>query len=210
MGFWGERLFQNDRDLDLVCILSEHLGVDDIYMPDDPEKLRDELDSGKLEAEFVKLRDGAYASDENLEFFGVKTAVVVLAASVMRHGATISDDFRQHVRKCLNSRLQMYQQAKDDMAAAIDVYRNGTPLDIAGMGLFELANSDERPQGGGLNLLSPQMFNVCETVEDECNTCGKQNDALLHCGRCRKARYCNAECQKKAWKMHKPACAPAA
>ncbi|KAK0624465.1 N-lysine methyltransferase SMYD2 [Lasiodiplodia hormozganensis] len=211
MGFWGERFFQSDRDFDIVGIVGEHLGIEDLYYPDDPEQLRQELDSGKLEAEFHKIRDGGYESDEDLKWLGFKTTIVVLAAAAMRHGATISDEFRQYVKTALKSRLQMYQRAKDDMAKAIDSYRNGVPLDVAGMGLDETASSDERPKGGfGLNVLSPQMFNVGEVVENECETCGKDSDTLLRCGRCRKVRYCNIECQKKAWKKHKQVCAPAA
>lgn len=212
MGFWGEHFFQSDRDFEIIGILSEHLGIEDLYYPDDPEQLRQELDSGKLEAEFHKIRDDGYASDGNMKWFGFKTTVVVLAAAAMRHGATISDEFRQYVKTALKSRLQMYQRAKDDMAKAIDTYHNGVPLDVAGMGLVETANSDERSGSGsfGLNILDPQMFKVGEIVEDECDTCGKKSDTLLRCGRCRRVRYCNAECQKKAWKMHKQACVPAA
>ncbi|KAL1621163.1 hypothetical protein SLS54_005658 [Diplodia seriata] len=207
MGFWGDRFFQSDRDLDIVCVLSEHLGVDDVYIPEDAEELRKELDSGKLEAEFRKLRDGAY-TEEDLSFFNVKTTAVVLAAAAMRHGATISPDFRQYVKDSLNSRLEMHQPAKDDMATAIDIYRDGTPLDLAGMGLFELMDTVDRPKGGGVNILSPEIFTACEFVEDECSECGNGSDALLRCARCHKARYCNTECQKKAWKKHKPWCTP--
>ncbi|KAF4533889.1 MYND finger family protein [Lasiodiplodia theobromae] len=153
MGYWGEGLFQNDSDLDVVILLGQHLGVGELYYPDDPEKLRQELDSGKLEAEFRKLRDGVYDSDEELSFYGIKTTIVLLAAVAMRHGATISDEFRQCVKDCLKKRLTMHKRAKDDMRKGIDTYRNGVPLDLAGMGLDEVVAtmSDTRSQGGASN-----------------------------------------------------------
>ena len=39
-----------------------------------------------------------------------------------------------------------------------------------------------------------------------CDHCGEANDKLLRCGRCRKARYCGADCQKAHWKEHKRDC----
>ncbi|KAJ6484060.1 hypothetical protein C8R45DRAFT_1000059 [Mycena sanguinolenta] len=35
--------------------------------------------------------------------------------------------------------------------------------------------------------------------------CYKHRD-LKECGRCKSARYCSVECQRKNWKQHKPAC----
>lgn len=43
-----------------------------------------------------------------------------------------------------------------------------------------------------------------------CNVCGSAGltgqDGLLWCARCRKARYCSRECQRKDWKKHKASC----
>ena len=39
----------------------------------------------------------------------------------------------------------------------------------------------------------------------QCDACGKP-DATNKCSRCKKARYCSKECQKKAWRDHKPSC----
>lgn len=43
-----------------------------------------------------------------------------------------------------------------------------------------------------------------------CSTCHKPQselgDELKHCARCRSARYCSKECQKKDWKTHKRSC----
>lgn len=40
----------------------------------------------------------------------------------------------------------------------------------------------------------------------QCWGCGLRQFRLKKCGRCRKALYCNAKCQKKDWKSHKKAC----
>lgn len=44
---------------------------------------------------------------------------------------------------------------------------------------------------------------------DGCGTLRMESDArLLTCGRCKRAFYCDKECQKKAWGEHKKACEP--
>lgn len=39
-----------------------------------------------------------------------------------------------------------------------------------------------------------------------CDNCNKSSNQLKSCARCGKARYCSKECQKAAWKAHKPRC----
>lgn len=39
-----------------------------------------------------------------------------------------------------------------------------------------------------------------------CWECGNVGGTLMACGKCKTARYCSAECQKKNWKKHKPTC----
>ncbi|TFK66409.1 ankyrin [Pluteus cervinus] len=36
--------------------------------------------------------------------------------------------------------------------------------------------------------------------------CGATDKPLKNCGRCKVARYCSVECQRKHWKAHKPMC----
>jgi tetratricopeptide (TPR) repeat protein len=40
-----------------------------------------------------------------------------------------------------------------------------------------------------------------------CEQCDS-NEAPLRCSRCKNAWYCNRDCQRSAWKSHKPACKP--
>ena len=40
-----------------------------------------------------------------------------------------------------------------------------------------------------------------------CRACERMSVALLVCQRCKSVRYCDADCQKKDWKAHRPHCA---
>ncbi|KAF7291525.1 hypothetical protein MKEN_01487100 [Mycena kentingensis (nom. inval.)] len=44
--------------------------------------------------------------------------------------------------------------------------------------------------------------------EKRCDWCNKAGVPLKNCGKCRVARYCSPECQKKAWSKHKKTCTP--
>ena len=46
-----------------------------------------------------------------------------------------------------------------------------------------------------------------------CKSCNKletEDFPLKRCSRCQNAYFCNQECQRRAWKMHKPQCVPVA
>ncbi|KAJ7105011.1 hypothetical protein C8R44DRAFT_807453 [Mycena epipterygia] len=60
-----------------------------------------------------------------------------------------------------------------------------------------------------INSASSPFFHLSvlhtTTTMDACDAgCGKYAD--LRCSGCKSARYCGAECQKKAWKTHETAC----
>ena len=40
----------------------------------------------------------------------------------------------------------------------------------------------------------------------KCFQCGKRGHKLPKCNQCSQAYYCNADCQRKHWKKHKPVC----
>jgi hypothetical protein len=49
---------------------------------------------------------------------------------------------------------------------------------------------------------------LCMGGPSSCSHCGKHGGAaLLRCSACKQTRYCGAECQKAAWKLHKKTCA---
>ncbi|KAG6877909.1 hypothetical protein C0993_002395 [Termitomyces sp. T159_Od127] len=41
-----------------------------------------------------------------------------------------------------------------------------------------------------------------------CDSCGATDIPLKNCAKCRVARYCSVECQKKDWRFHKKSCQP--
>lgn len=45
-----------------------------------------------------------------------------------------------------------------------------------------------------------------ENLHKVCSTCSKANEELLKCTRCKKAYYCNVDCQKTDWPKHKLTC----
>ncbi|XP_030638146.1 N-lysine methyltransferase SMYD2-like [Chanos chanos] len=61
---------------------------------------------------------------------------------------------------------------------------------------------------GDLLFASPAYSYVLSVSERgfHCEYCFKRKEGLAKCGRCKKAFYCNVECQKGDWAMHKLEC----
>ncbi|KAK7907818.1 hypothetical protein WMY93_016430 [Mugilogobius chulae] len=58
-------------------------------------------------------------------------------------------------------------------------------------------------------LLSCPAYSSVLTVEERgsfCEFCFNRSQRLARCGKCKKAFYCNAKCQKADWPMHKLEC----
>ena len=45
-----------------------------------------------------------------------------------------------------------------------------------------------------------------ENIQHACARCHKGGENLLYCGKCRNARYCDANCQRLDWLRHKDEC----
>ena len=45
-----------------------------------------------------------------------------------------------------------------------------------------------------------------KTAHDACAACGKAGDELKMCTACKMVKYCNRDCQKTHWSMHKAEC----
>ena len=50
------------------------------------------------------------------------------------------------------------------------------------------------------------MENSKEQIEGKCGLCN--SEATLACSKCRSTYYCNKNCQKSHWKVHKKTCMP--
>ena len=71
------------------------------------------------------------------------------------------------------------------------------------------ADKEARDDGGRTPLHSAAQRDKEDVVQyleavKQCGSCGKA--CALKCSLCQTAFYCNAECQKKAWKAHKKQC----
>lgn len=84
--------------------------------------------------------------------------------------------------------------------------------------VFEVFESDEL-KGRGLRALkllkpgdkvlesTPSVFVLSNNVRGFCcDLCFAKREELQRCSKCKFARYCGRECQKKAWKEHKIEC----
>ena len=85
-------------------------------------------------------------------------------------------------------------------------------------GVFEVFESGEL-KGRGLRALkslkpgdkvlesTPSVFVLSNNVRGFCcDLCFAKREELQRCSKCKFARYCGRECQKKAWKEHKIEC----
>jgi hypothetical protein len=61
-----------------------------------------------------------------------------------------------------------------------------------------------REKGGKGGNTPPSLGKKGGKTELKCWGCDKEGG--LVCSRCKTARFCSAECQKQAWKQHKPDC----
>uniref|UniRef100_A0A8C4GV76 [histone H3]-lysine(4) N-trimethyltransferase n=1 Tax=Dicentrarchus labrax TaxID=13489 RepID=A0A8C4GV76_DICLA len=66
-----------------------------------------------------------------------------------------------------------------------------------------------RPFKVGELLFSSQAYSYVLSVKERgyyCEFCFTRKEGLARCGKCKKALYCNAKCQKGDWAMHKLEC----
>jgi hypothetical protein len=63
-------------------------------------------------------------------------------------------------------------------------------------------------QFSGLRLSFPKNLDeiLGPMVEEKCRHCMQRKERLLVCNRCKRAKYCNRECQKADWPTHKKLC----
>jgi len=73
-----------------------------------------------------------------------------------------------------------------------------------GMNVSESLESAHSPPGASV----PEEPGLLGDVGDDCClACGKSDGPLKRCSKCRSVRFCSVECQRRAWKAHKPDCA---
>ena len=58
----------------------------------------------------------------------------------------------------------------------------------------------------GQMTLTEDVLKGAILPKDICNDCGKKGPNMLRCSRCKEVWYCDAVCQRRAWKAHKKLC----
>ncbi|EMR72336.1 hypothetical protein MGN70_005386 [Eutypa lata] len=199
MGRWGVRLFEGDRDLDMVGDLE--------YLFEKEKKI--EIDfSGLLNSRSGEEKDNAAAkiraqldadgtADELFKALRAKEReregqynVIIFGSLMMLAGVSIRQDHLQHLRELVpkincNHRyvLPLWDSGfrgpgRAQFVAALDHYRPGVARDFVGAA--------------------------------SCFQCGKVKADTgcepRKCARCELAWYCGKDCQKAHWKLHKPSC----
>ena len=76
-------------------------------------------------------------------------------------------------------------------------------------------NASTRDGGAAEQPIVKDVANKKKNINDKkslwvtvfkCFQCGKRGHKLPKCTQCSQAYYCNADCQRKHWKKHKPVC----
>ncbi|KAI1463297.1 uncharacterized protein F4812DRAFT_447264 [Daldinia caldariorum] len=212
---WGLRLFEGSRDLDLA------LSIDKTFVTDENPNglgLFHLVNQHDLNAPLVallhyqtaehqeaiakyvveirtKLDTGLgkrlinYWRAKESEYNG-KYRVIIVGALLMRTGAKIQESDMQHLRELVP------QVSCNYITSSVPESDRG--FREPGRAQFLAALENYKPG-------EPRNFE-----EPSCWQCGKvQADigkALRSCGRCKHPWYCDKECQKAHWKIHKPAC----
>ncbi|KAF9894816.1 hypothetical protein FE257_004437 [Aspergillus nanangensis] len=222
MGRWGWRLFEGDQDLDIVCELPESLSIQTgewlhslsqmVHQTDKlaPHEMREFYKPpeylAELETEVVpwvraklnqdNLGDRLFAASRARESNPSSLPpneykTIILGALMMRAGAKIKSEDLQHLR-------DLVARINCNARFALPIFDEG--FRSPGRAQF-LAALDHYQEGVSRDFQEPSCFQ-CGQVK------GDVGHALLKCGRCQDAWYCDNECQRRHWHEHKPSCIP--
>ncbi|KAG8628327.1 hypothetical protein KVT40_004200 [Elsinoe batatas] len=72
--------------------------------------------------------------------------------------------------------------------------------------LFTKTNKYQQVHGQLLAGVAPQDVLLDGVKKEMCNACYSTDGQFKACSRCKKVKYCDAECQRKDWKTHKKVC----
>ncbi|RDI79478.1 Ribosome biogenesis protein [Venturia inaequalis] len=115
---------------------------------------------------------------------------------VAAHDAAMVRDYTPAGKKKTCDALRYYVEHGGDMDIACG--DGTTPREIA----------KKIPRHPGLQALLKSAAFTDRTGADvpKCNTCGLAGNQLLTCSKCNVRRYCDQECQRNEWKLHKKTC----
>ncbi|KAH9904077.1 hypothetical protein F4778DRAFT_790403 [Xylariomycetidae sp. FL2044] len=215
MGRWGMRLFEGDQDIDIAFGVNTALGKDDkdehwlaslVYQSDMlcPTNVRAYYKSDEYktilakQVEYARLKLDSGLGDKLFNLYRSKEnkgngryELILVGALMMRAGAKIRPTDIEYLRELVPHMNCNHK--------------------------YVLPLSDEGFRGPGRIQFLTALDNYREGIprrydEPSCFNCGKIKDdighALSSCSRCKGAWYCDRDCQKKHWKLHKPNCVP--
>ncbi|OTB20103.1 hypothetical protein K445DRAFT_51281 [Daldinia sp. EC12] len=146
-------------------------------------QIRTELDKTGLGQRLM-----TYWRSKESEYNG-KYRVIIVGALLMRTGAKIEESDMQHLR-------ELVPQVKCHCHTILPTCDQG--FCRPGRAQFLAALDNYKPG-------EPRSFE-----EPSCYSCGKieadLGKALMRCGHCKGIWYCDKECQKAHWEIHKPTC----
>ncbi|KAI1481710.1 hypothetical protein F4774DRAFT_407591 [Daldinia eschscholtzii] len=212
---WGKGLMQSDDDYDIANDLSDMCDCDLIYPTEDEgrsetiKKLNDGLFSQKLEK--ILAADFRPATSYHKR----ERIAIIFTMLAMELGVIIEPRYLRML-KVLRPMLPTLEQQLQ-LVTALDEYKNdGTPWETGSKGLIDTKKSAERGPNkfdlgdefwfSGLGFSSDEVP-ASEMVSKVCMNCGER-DVDLRCSRCKMARYCDANCQRAEWPLHKKVCQP--
>lgn len=213
MGCWGRGLFQSDDDYDIVRDLSAMFGCD-IFTPENEERagIVKQLNDGLLARKFDKIM--AHNFQPATSYHSRDRIVIILGILAMQLGAKIE---HRHLTamKVLRSKLpDMVQQLQ--VVTALDEYKNnGTEWVLGSKGLVDTmgyAADGKTEYENGDGFWSSGLGHSADedpyphTYSKKCLSCGDDEAEPVRCSRCQMARYCNRDCQKRDWPVHKQVC----
>lgn len=163
---------------------------------------------GMLPANFTcDFTKGGLPGWNNLAKYATRVAISPSFSVPMAEkqvGVGLSEPFDQPTSSTENSDLKMAKiQALIDMLGDID-------LRTAFIAKAKLKGAKSGQSLSDNDAIQKGMREYMEISVDGCNRCGKEKQdsgkSLLNCAKCRKTKYCSAECQKTDWKEHKKSC----
>ena len=73
-------------------------------------------------------------------------------------------------------------------------------------GVPRIIKSKELKEHMSFSQLAEETFANQGKPMEVCYNCGRKSFHLLSCGRCKKTKYCDKNCQRSHWSQHKTSC----
>ena len=121
MGVWSFHIFGSDQDLDILGGLSDDLGVETLFIPENLTTTREKLNDSRLATKFHALK-----SENPPRVY----RIIMLGAAAMSVGATLPKEFLEYLKEVYPT-SNLFAEGKAQMKLALKEYKNdGTVWDF--------------------------------------------------------------------------------